>query len=140
MTYSLIRQAVNKAFRNKSRRLWQTGDCVQILEGTFKNTSCSIHEIDEANQSAIVEFGSPTPTHVEVSIEDLEQHFVVGDQVRVALGKNKGRTGSIIAITGDIGTIVERTATEVTPPSILHHLLIILPSSKFFCPISRPIY
>jgi hypothetical protein len=72
MTYSLIWQAVNKAFRNKSRRLWQTGDHVQILEGTFKNTSCSIHEIDEANQSAIVEFGSPTPTRVEVSIADLE--------------------------------------------------------------------
>ena len=143
MTYSLIRQAVNKAFRNESRRLWQTGDRVQILEGTFKNTSCSIHEIDEANQSAIVEFSSPTPTRVEVSIEDLERHFVVGDQVRVALGKNKGWTGSIIAITGDVGTIIEGTAnqlTEVTPPSILHHLLIILPSSKFFCPISRPIY
>ena len=112
------------------------------MEGTFKNTSCSIHEIDEANQSAIVEFGSPTPIRVEVSIEDLEQHFVVGDQVRVAIEENKGKTGSIVIITNDVGTIVEGTAnqlSEVIPPSILHYLLIILPSSKVFCPISRPI-
>jgi ribosomal protein L24 len=143
MTYCLIRHAVKEAFRNESRRLWRAGDRVKILEGPFKDASCFIHEIDEANQIAIVGFGSPTPTRVEVSIEHLERHFIVGDQVRVALGKNKGKMGSIVIITDDVGTIVEGTAnqlTEVIPPSILHHILIILPSSKSFCPISRPIY
>ena len=59
--------------------------------------------------------------HVEVSIEDLEQRFLVGDQVHVVLRKNKGRMGSIVEITGNIGTIIESTAnqlTEVTPSSI----------------------
>jgi len=142
-TGCLIWHAVNKAFRNESRKLWHTGDRVRILEGAFTDTSCSIHEIDEANQSAIVEFGSPKPTCVEVSMEDLERQFLVGDQVRVALGKNKGRTGSIVEITDDIGTIVEKTAnqlTEVNPPSIPLHLLITLPSSKFYCCILRAIH
>lgn len=128
LTYSRIRHAVNKAFHNESKRLWQTGDRVRILEGAFKDALCFIHEIDEANQIATVEFGSPMPTRVEVSIEDLERHFVVGDQVRVALGKNKGRTGSILVVTDDVGTIIEGTANQVTqviPPSILHHLLFI---------------
>ena len=141
-TGSLIWHAVNKAFRNKSRKLWHTGDRVRILEGAFTDTSCSIHEIDEANQSAVVEFSSPKPTRVEVSMEDLERQFLVGDQVRVALGKNKGRTGSIVEITDDIGTIVEGTAnqlTEVNPPPILLHLLITLPSSKCYCYILRAI-
>jgi hypothetical protein len=140
-TEDFIRCAVNKAFRNESRRLWQTGDRVRILEGVFRET-CSIHDIDEANQFVVVEFGSPLPTRVEVSMEDLERQFLVGDQVRVALGKNKGRTGSIIEITGDIGTIVEGTGNqliEVTPPSIFLHSLIILPSSKYYCYILRAI-
>ena len=127
---NLIWRAVNEAFRNESRWLWHTGDRVRILEGVFINTSCSIHEIDEANRTAVVEFGSPKPTLVEVSTEDLERKFLVGDQVRVALGKNKGRTGTIVEITDNVGTIVEGMAnqlTEVTPPSILLHLLIIIP-------------
>jgi ribosomal protein L24 len=127
----LIWRAVNEAFRNESRWLWHTGDRVRILGGAFVDTSCSIYEIDEANRTAIVEFGSPNLTRVEVSMEDLEREFLVGDQVRVALGKNKGRTGSIIEITDNVGTIVEGMAnqpTEVTPPSILLHLLIIIPA------------
>jgi ribosomal protein L24 len=117
---ALIRRAVNKAFRIESRRLWRTGDQVRILEGAFINTMCSILEIDEGNGFVIAEFGSPNPTIVEVSMEDVERHFHVGDQVRVALGKNKGSTGSIIEISNGVGTIVERTAnqiTEVNPPS-----------------------
>jgi transcription elongation factor len=82
--------------------------------------SCSIHEIDEANQIRC-RFGSPTSTCVEVSIEDLERHFVVGDQVRVALGKNKGRTGSILKITDDVGTIVEGTANQLIEVSSSLH-------------------
>ena len=120
--------AVKKAFRNKSRRLWHTGDRVRILEGAYKDTSCFIHKIDEDDQSAIVEFGWPNPTCVEVSMEDLERQFFVGDQVRVALGENKGRTGSILEINDDIGTIVEGMANqlaEVTPLSLLP------PSSSF---------
>ena len=142
-TENLIRNAVNKAFRNESRWLWRTGDRVRILRGNFMHKSCSIHEIDEANRTAIVEFGSPKPTLVEVSMEDLEREFLVGDQVRVALGKSKGRTGSIVEITDNtFGTIVEGTANqliEVTPPSILLHLLIIIPSSKYHYCILRAI-
>ena len=103
---------------------------------------CSIYEIDEANQSTIVEFGSPKLMHVEVSMEDLERQFLVGDQVCVVLGENKGRTGSIIEISDDVGTIVEGTAyqlIEITPPSILLHLLIILSSSEYCCCILRAI-
>lgn len=130
-TENFIRCAVNKAFREESRKLWHAGDRVRILEGAFVDTVCSIYEIDEGNGTAVVEFGF---TRVEVSIEDLERHFLVGDHVRVAIGKNKGSIGSILEITGDVGTIVEMTANQqviqVTHPSILYHLLIILPSSK----------
>lgn len=138
----IIQRAVYEAFRNKSRTFWHAGDRVRILEGTFVNTSCSILEIDEANQSAIVEFGSPKPIRVEVMMYDLERQFLVGDQVRVALGENKGRTGSIVKIIDDVTTIVEGTAsqlTEVTTPLILFHLLIILPSYKSYHYILRAI-
>ena len=121
-TEDVIRRAVNKAFRSDSRRLWHKGDRVKILEGAFVDTTCYIYEIDDLNQSATVEFGSPEPTLVEVSMEDLERQFRVGDQVRAALGKDKGRTGSILEITDGVGTIVEGTAlqaTEVTSSSIL---------------------
>ena len=103
---------------------------------------CSIYEIDEANQSTIVKFGSPKLTHVEVSMEDLERRFLVGDEVCVVLGENKGRTSSIIEIYDNVGTIVKGTAhqlIEVTPPSILLHLLIILSSSEYCCCILRAI-
>ena len=138
----LIRRAVNNAFRIESRRLWRTGDQVRILEGAFKDAVCSVHEIDEANGFAVVEVGSPNPTLVEVGMEDLERHFNVGDQVRVAIGENKGSTGSIVKISNGVGTIVERTAnqlTEVNPPSILFHLLIILPSFLCLCYLLRAI-
>lgn len=116
----LIHRAVNRGFRNESRRLWRTGDRVRILEGAFINMSCSIREIDELNRSVIVEFDSPNTTCAEVSVEDLERQFFVGDQVRVALGNNKGRTGSILRIDDGVGFIVEGTANQlhqVTPPS-----------------------
>ena len=45
----IIQHAVNKAFCNKSRRLWCLGDWVQIVEGAFVDTTCSIHEIDKDN-------------------------------------------------------------------------------------------
>jgi transcription antitermination factor NusG len=140
----IIQRAVYEAFHNKSKMLWHAGDRVRILEGTFVNILCSILEIDELNQSAIVEFGPPKPMRVEVMMYDLERQFLVGDQVRVALGENKGRTGSIVEIIDDVATIVEGTAsqlTEVTPPLpfILLHLLIILPSSKSYCCILRAI-
>ena len=117
------------------RYCWRTGDRVRILEGSFMDTSCTIHEIDEANQIVVVGFGSSTL--VEVSMKDLERHFFVGDQVRVAFGTNKGKTGSIVKITDDVGTIVEGAAKliEVSPPSIRLHLFIILPSSKCYCHI-----
>ena len=116
----IIQRAVNEAFRNKSRTLWHTGDRVRILEGAFVDTSSFILEIDEANQSAIVEFGSPKPIHVEVSMNDLERQFLVGDQVRVALGENKGRMGSILEIINDVATIVEGTASQLTEVTPLH--------------------
>ena len=115
----LIQRAVNSAFRNESRRLWRTGDRVRILRGSFIGTLCSIHEVDELNHSIVV--GLPDLTYADVEMEDLERHFLVGDQVRVAFGISKGRTGSIINIIDHIGTIVERTANqvfEVSFPSI----------------------
>jgi hypothetical protein len=119
---NLIRHAVNRAFRNESKRLWCTGDRVRILEGAFVDTSGFIREIDVVDRNAVVEFGSPKSTFVEVSMEDLERHFLVGDQVCVALGINKGRLGSLLKITDDVGTIVERTADQLievsTPPPI----------------------
>ena len=135
-------RAVNEAFHNKSRRLWHPGDQVQIWEGAFMDMLCSIHEINEANQSAVVEFGLPKLTHVEVSMEELEREFHVGDQVRVALGENKGRTGSIVKITNGIGTIVEGMAKdliEVTPSAIFFHLLITLSRFEYYCCILRAI-
>jgi ribosomal protein L24 len=80
------------------------GDRVQILRGSFVGTLCSIYEIDKLNGSIVVDL--PDLTHVDVGIEDLERHFLVRDQVRVAFGIGKGRTGSIIKIIDDIGTIV----------------------------------
>jgi hypothetical protein len=143
-TEHLIQRAVNRAFRNESRRLWRTGDRLQILEGAFVGMSCSLHEIDEPNRSAIVELDSSNPTHVEVSMENLERQFFVGDQVRVALGNNKGRTGFISKINDGVGIIVEGTAnqladSEVTPSSIRFHLLIVLFSLKYYCCILKAI-
>ena len=141
-TENLIWHAVNEALRNESRWLWHTGDRVRVLEGAFVDTLCYIHEIDEVNRTAVVEFGSPKPTRGEVSMEDLERKFLVGDQVRVALGENKGRTGAIVKLTDNVGTIVERMVdqmTEVTPPSILLHLLIIIPAPSAIA-VSRELY
>jgi hypothetical protein len=45
----VICHVVKKAFHNKSRRLWHTGDWVQILEGAFVDKSCFIHETDKDN-------------------------------------------------------------------------------------------
>ena len=45
----VVQCAVNKAFHNKSRRLWQLGDWVHIVEGAFMDTTCYIREIDEEN-------------------------------------------------------------------------------------------
>jgi hypothetical protein len=141
----LIQHAVNRAFSNESRRLWRTGDRVRIREGFFVDKSCSICEKDELNRSVVVELDSdsPKPTRVEVSIEDLERQFFVGDQVRVAFGNNKGRTGSILKINDGVGIIVEGTAnqlTEVTPPfPPFLFILITLTSLKSCCCILRAI-
>jgi len=117
----VIQRAVKKAFCNKSRRLWRMGDRVRIVEGALVDTLCSIHEIDEDNRSVVVEFDSPKPTRVEVSLEEVERQFLVGDQVCVALGENKGRTGSIVEMNDGVGTIVERTANEVIEVSLTLH-------------------
>ena len=53
-------------------------------------------------------------------MEDLERQFFIGDQVRVTLGNNKGRTGAILKINDSVGIIVDGTAnqlTEVNSPS-----------------------
>ena len=71
-TEDVIQTAVHRAFRKESRRLWHAGDRVRILKGTFIGMSCSIHEIDEPNRTVIVKFNSLNPTHMEVSMEDLE--------------------------------------------------------------------
>jgi ribosomal protein L24 len=123
--------ALTKAFSNESRRLWRTGDRVQILRGVFKGTSSWIREIDEENGSLIVEFDSPKPTSVEVSLEDVERQFLAGDKVRVALGEHKGRTGSIVVINDGVGTIVEGTANEVIQVSVISLFLIITYFSQF---------
>jgi ribosomal protein S4E len=65
-------------------------------------------------------------------LEDLEQQFLVGDQVYVMLGENKGRTGSIVEINDGVSTIVEGMANQVINISlavfsILLALLLILP-------------
>jgi ribosomal protein L24 len=121
--------ALNRAFRNASRRLWRLGDRVQILRGSFMGKSALIREIDEESQSAIVEVDS---TSVDVSLEDVERLFLVGDQVHVALGEHKGRSGAIINLNDGVGTIVEGMGTEVievsfTPLFLIHNL---------FCPVS----
>jgi transcription antitermination factor NusG len=125
---AVLHYAVKKAFRNESRRLWRTGDRVQILEGAFVGTSCLIREIDEDNRSVIVEFDLQKPTRVEVRLEDVERQFLAGDKVRVALGEYKGRTGSIIEINDGVGTIVEGTANQVIEVSkpFFHSLSFIL--------------
>ena len=142
VTEDLIRRAVNEALRKESRWFWHTGDRVRVLEGAFMGMLGSIHEIDEVNGTAVFEFGSGEPTRIEVSMEDLERRFLLGDQVRVALGKNKGRTGSIIKTTDKIGTIVEGMAnqmTQVTILFILYHLLIIVPARSAIT-LSRELY
>jgi transcription antitermination factor NusG len=115
---AVLHYALKKAFSNESRMLWRTGDRVQILRGAFKGTSSWIREIDEENRSLTVEFDSPKPTNVEISSEDVERQFLVGDEVRVALGEHKGRAGSIVTVDDGVGTIVERTANEVIQVSV----------------------
>jgi ribosomal protein L24 len=128
---AVLHFALSKAFSNQSRRLWRAGDRVRILGGAFKGTSSWIREIDEENQSLVVEFDSPKPTSVEVSSEDVERQFLVGDEVRVALGEYKGRTGSIVNINDGVGTIVEGTANEVIQVSVTSIFL----DYYLFCPV-----
>ena len=45
-------------------------------------------------------------THVEVSLGDLEQQFLIG-------GQDRGRTGSIVEINDGVGIIIEQMANEV---------------------------
>ena len=133
---AIIHYAMNKAFRNESRRLWRTGDRVKILEGAFVDRLCSIREIDKDNRSVIVEFDSPKPTTLEVSLEDVERQFLVGDQVRVALGQNKERMGSILKINDGVGTIVEGTANQVIEVSLsLHSFSFIIYFAQFQSPL-----
>ena len=128
----VIQCAVNKAFHNESRRLWHLEDWVQIVEGAFVDMTYYIHEIDKENQSIVAKLDSPILTCIEVSLEDMEQKFLVGDQVRVVLGENKRRMGSIVEINDGVGTIVEQMANKT-----LLYSLLILPSSNPHCSILR---
>ena len=109
----VIQHAVNKAFHNKSRRLWCLGDQVQIVEGVFVDTTCSICEIDKDNQSIIVKFNLPMLTCMQVGLGDLEWQFLIGDKVCVTLGENKGRMGSVVEINDSVSTIIKQMANEV---------------------------
>ena len=105
------------------------------MEGAFVDMTCYICEIDKENQSVIVELNLPIPTHMDVSLEDLEWQFLVGDQVCVALGENKGRMGSIVEINDGVGTIVKRTANKVIEvnPTVFFFIYYL------FCLVSVPI-
>ena len=131
----VVQHAVNKAFHSRSRRSWCLGDRVQIVEGAFVDTMCHIHEIDEENQSIIVKLNLPILTCMDISLEDLEQQFLVGDQVRVMLGENKGRTGSIVEINDSVGTIVEQMANKVIEVNLTVFFFIYY----LFCPVPVPI-
>ena len=131
----IVQHAVNKAFHDESRRLWHLGDWVQIVEGAFVDMTCYICEIDKENRSVIVELDSPILTCMDVSLEDLERQFLVGDQIHVMLGENKGRTGLIVEINDGVGTIIERTANEVIEvnPTVFFFIYYL------FCPVPVPI-
>ena len=131
----IVQRAVNKAFHDKSRRLWCLGDQVQIVEGAFMDTMCYIHEIDKEHRSIIVKLDSPIPACVDISMEDLERQFLVGDQVHVMLGENEGRTGSIVEINDGVGTIVEQMANEVIEVNLTVFFFIYY----IFCPVPVPI-
>ena len=131
----VVQHAVNKAFHNESRRLWRLGDQVQIVEGAFVDMTCYIHEIDEENRSVVVKLDLLIPTHMDVSLEDLEQQFLVGDQVCVMLGANKGRMGSVVEINDGVSTIIEQTANKVIEVNLTVFFFIYY----LFCPVPVPI-
>lgn len=106
----LILDAVKSAYHRKVREMWRVGDRMRICDGEFIGCRCHLVEVDSSSQSALVSVLAPDsskPIHVHIDLAHLVQYFEIGDVVRVVIGMEKGRKGSITSIEEEVATIVE---------------------------------
>ena len=106
----LLLDAVKSAYHRKVRETWRVGDQIRIRGGEFHGWRGNLVEIDSSSQSAHVSVKDPKSLdtiHVEIVLASLERYFEIGDVVRVVIGVEKGRKGSITSIDDEVATIVE---------------------------------
>jgi transcription antitermination factor NusG len=105
----LLLDAVKSAYQQIVRDTWRAGDKIRIRVGKFISWRGRLNEI-YPSQSALVSVLDPNSldtTHVEIILASLERYFEIGDVVRVVIGMEKGRKGSITSIEDEVATIVE---------------------------------
>ena len=106
----LLRDAVKSAYHRKVQETWRVGDRIRVCDGEFIDWLGQLVEIDSSSQSALVSVWDPKsskPLDVQIFLSNLERYFEIGDVVRVAIGVEKGRKGSITSCRNEVVTIVE---------------------------------
>lgn len=117
----LLLDAVKSAYHRKVREIWRVGDQMRIRGGEFIGWRGHLVEIDLTSESALVSVlapESPKPIHVHIALANLQRYFEIGDVVRVVVGMEKGRKGSITSIEDEVVTIVELSFEAVVEVSI----------------------
>lgn len=113
----LLLDAVKSAYQRIVRETWRVGDRIRICDGEFINWQAHLVEIDSSSQSAIVSVLDPKSLdtfQVAIVLANLERYFRIGDVVRVVIGMEKGRKGSITSIENDeVATIVDLSSGVV---------------------------
>jgi ribosomal protein L24 len=106
----MVLDAVKSAYHQKVRETWRVGDQIQVRGGEFIGWRGHLVEIDSPSRSALVsilDLETSKSIHVQIDLARLERYFQIGDVVRVVIGLEKGRKGSIISIEDEVATIVE---------------------------------
>jgi ribosomal protein L24 len=106
----LLLDAVKSVYHRKARESWRVGDEIRVRGGEFTGWRGRLVEIDSSSQTAsvsILDLETSKPIDVQIVLASLERYFEIGDVVRVVIGSEKGRKGSITSIEDEVATIVE---------------------------------
>jgi hypothetical protein len=86
-----------------SMQFLRVGDAVRVVKGEVLSESGTVLSIDHILGSACLELAfDGDKVETEVSLQDMERVFRVGDTVRVVAGAYLGLEGHVIQISGDI--------------------------------------
>ena len=104
-------EAVQKAYCKIVRKKLNIYERVTVLQGAFIGLVAEVADIDWKEGTAILSYSKLGNHHareaVEVSLDNLERSFNVGDHVRVAVGIEKGRQGIIFSLSPPLATILD---------------------------------